>query len=236
MAWPSWKKEITESKKEEVVADPEKKVEEKNKTPEKSPAELIAEALKPVTDGFANLRAEIDELKVRTTPKDKHEVASVLENEDEAFNQRLTPIMAKTLELEAREAKRDVEAEYRKAGYGRLWDDNRKDIDEFLAQAQLVTTNAKGEVIPLRGSPEFIRNVADMMIGRAVKKSGVKVDDKDGKFFLEDATGDETVITRRATEKDGITKSQLKAANRFGIPIEDYRKALAKLKFVDKAN
>jgi hypothetical protein len=237
MAWPKMFTQDDKEKKETVVADPEKKVDAKDKTPaEKSPAELIAEALKPVTDGFATLRAEIDELKVKTTPKDKHEVASVLDNEDEAFNQRLTPIMVKTLELEAKDAKREVEAEYRKAGYADLWEENRKDIDDFLNTAQLVTTNAKGEVIPLRGSPEFIRNVADMMIGRAVKKQGVKFDGKDKKFFLEDATGDETVVTRRATERDGLTKKNLQAAARFGISVDDYKKAVAKLKFVDKAN
>ena len=235
MAWPTKLfPKSDESKKETEVPNPEKKPDEKAKEPEKSPAELIAESLKPLTDAVAGLRAEFDDLRVRTTPKDKREITSVLENEDEAFNQRMTPIMVRTLELEAKQNMRDIESEYRKAGYGDLWDENRKDIEDHLSKTQLVTNNDKGEVVPLRGNPDLIRNVADMMIGRAVKKGGVKFDGKDKKFFLEDATGDETVITRKEKATDGITKSQLRAASRFGVPIEDYKKAAAKLKFVDK--
>lgn len=237
MAWPKAKTILgLDDKKENDVPDPEKKPEVKTKEPEKSPAELIAEAVKPFQETISALQGQIEELKVKTTPREKREVTSVLENEDEAFNQRMTPIMVKTLELEAKSNLRDVEAEYRKNGWGDLWDENRKDIEDFLSRAQLVTNNEKGEVVALRGNPEYIRNVADMVIGRAVKKGGVRFDAKDKKFFLEDATGDETVITRKEKATDGITKSQLKAAARFGLPIEDYKKAAAKLKFVDKSN
>lgn len=235
MAWPKIFPK-PDDKKEDQVPDPEKKVDAKPKEPEKSPAEIIAESLKPVTEAVTAMRAEIDALHAKTTPKEKREIASVLEDEDAAFNQRMTPIMVKTLELEANQNLSKVEAEYRKEGYGDLWDENRPDIEKFLSQAALVTNNDKGETVALRGDPAFIRNVADMCIGRAVKKGGVKYDGKDKKFWLEDANGEETVITRREKATDGITKSQLKAANRFGIPIEEYKKAAAKLKFVDKAN
>jgi len=159
-----------------------------------------------------------------------------MDDEDAAFNTRLTPIMAKTLELEAKDAKREVEQEYRNLGFGDLWDQNRKDIDAFLAKAALVTQDENGQPAALRGNPEFIRNVADMMIGRAAKKGGVKFDGKDNKFFLEDTTGDGTVIVRKEKETEGITKKQLEAAKRFGIPIDQYRKAASKLKFVDRSN
>jgi hypothetical protein len=159
-----------------------------------------------------------------------------MDDEDAAFNTRLTPLMAKTLELEAKDAKREVEQEYRNLGFGDLWDQNRKDIDAFLAKAALVTQDENGQPVALRGSPEFIRNVADMMIGRAAKKGGVKFDGKDNKFFLEDTTGDGTVIVRKEKEDQAITKKQLEAAKRFGIPIDQYRKAASKLKFVDRSN
>lgn len=241
----AWKKILTgesDEKKEEVV-DPEKKLDEKKKEPEKSPAELIAEALKPFTERFDAVQAEIESLKVKTTPKDKQEVTSVMDDENEAFNQRLTPIMAKTLELEAKGNLRDVEFEYRKAGYGDLWDENRKEIEAEIAKTSLVTTSVdpktgESQVVPLRGNPQYIQNVVDMTFGRAMKKAGVKYgkegDDKKGTFFLEDATGDETVVTRREKVTDGITKSQIHAAGRLGIDIKDYKKAAAKLKFVDR--
>jgi hypothetical protein len=229
----AWKKMFgaNESEKENEVPDNIEKKNE-NKPPEKTPAELIAEALKPVTEGFAAMRTEIDALKVRTTPKNAPEIPSVLEDEDGAFNTRLTPIMAKTLEMEARMAKDDVEKEYRQLGFGDLWDENRKEIDGFLAKTQLVAPDEKGQPAALRGNPEYIRNVADMMIGKAVKKGGVKFDGKDKRFFLEDTTGDGTIITRKVAEGEGITKKQLEAAKRFGMSIADYRKASGKLNFV----
>ena len=229
----AWKKMFSSDpeNKENEVANPEKKI-ESNTPPEKSIADQIADALKPVTEGFGSMRAEIDALKVRTTPKETHEVTSVMDNEDEAFNQRLTPIMAKTLEMEARLAKDDIEKEYKQLGFGDLWDENRKGIDDFLANSALVTQDSAGKPVPLRGNPEFIRNVADMIIGRAVRKGGVKFDGKDKKFFLEDTNGEGTVITKRVAETEGITKKQLEAAKRFGIPIKEYRAAREKLNFV----
>lgn len=232
MAWPK-KLFPDQDKKEDQVPDPEKKVDEKAKEPEKSPAELIAESLKPLTDAFNAMKAEVDELKVKTTPKDKKEITSVMDDEDQAFNDRLTPIMKKTMELEAEQNLGKVEREYQKQGFGDLWEENRKEIETEIAGSELVTF-VKGEVVPLRGNPVYIRNIADMVIGRALKKSGVRFDGKDKKFFLEDATGEETVITKREKVNEGVTKSQIQAANRFGIPIAQYRAAMAKLKFVDK--
>jgi len=230
----AWKKTFTETppekKEPEVATDPEKKPDVT--PPEKTIAEQIADALKPVTEGFTAMRGDIDALKVRTTPKEVKEVPSVVDDEDGAFNARLTPIMAKTLELEAKDAKRDVEQEYKNLGFGDLWEENRKDIDKFLSEAPLITQDREGHPVPLRGNPEYIRNVADMMFGRAAKKSGIKFDGKDKRFFLEDTTGDGTVIVRREKPEEGITKKQLEAAKRFGIPIAEYRKAMGKLDFV----
>ena len=231
MAWgKTFTKDEDNKEKEKNMADPEKKP--AAAPPEKSPAELIADALKPVTEAFGAMRAEIDALKVRTTPKERPEIPSVMDDEDGAFNTRLTPIMVKTLEMEARLAKDDIEREYRKLGFGDLWDENRAEIDAFLSKANLVTNDENGKPVALRGNPEYIRNVADMMIGKAVKKGGVKFDGKDKRFFLEDSTGDGTIITKKVAENEGITKKQLEAAKRFGIPIAEYRKAMSKLNYV----
>src|SRR5579859_1136426 len=130
MAWKAFTGKDDKDKKEgEVPDNPEKKVEVK--PAEKTPAELIPESLKPITDAFGAMRAEIDALKVKTTPKEYPEIPSVMDDEDRAFNTRLTPIMAKTLEMEARLAKDDVEREYKKLGFGDLWDENRTEIDNF---------------------------------------------------------------------------------------------------------
>src|SRR2546426_8555322 len=200
----AWGKPTNDKKETEVTTNIEKKADDK--PPEKTPAELIAESLKPVTDALTLMKGELDALKVKTTPKEQHEVPSVMDDEDAAFNVRLTPIMARQLEIEARIAKDDVEKEYKTLGFGDLWEENRKGIDDFLSSTSLVTQDANGKPAPLRGNPEYIRNVADMIIGRAVRKGGVKFDGKDKKFFLEDTTGDGTIITKKVAETEGITK------------------------------
>jgi regulator of replication initiation timing len=227
----AWDKMFTKDKKEtEVPNNPEKKI---DAPPEKTVAEVIAESLKPLTESVASLTAQVTELKKPAEVKTPIEKKSVLEDEDEAFNQRLTPILAKTLEMEARMAKDDVEKEYKNLGLGDLWDANRKEIDDFLFSTALVSQDANGKPVPLRGNPEYIRNVADMVIGRTARKSGIRFDGKDKKFFLEDATGDGANLERRhPLEQEGITAKQIAAAKRFGIPIKDYAAAAKKLDFV----
>jgi len=227
----AWEKIFTKDKKEADLSNPEKKPEDK--APEKPIAEIIAESLKPLTEGMASLRTEIDGMKAKPAPKERAEVASVLDDEDTAFAQRLTPIMQKTLEMEARMARTDVETEYRNLGFGDLWEENRKEIDEFLNNSALVSQDAQGKAVALRGDPNYIRNVVDMVIGRTARKGGIRFDGKDKKFFLEDTTGDGGGnLSRKRLDSEGLTNKQIEAAKRFGIPIAEFAKAAKKLDFV----
>lgn len=227
----AWKKMFGDTEKESEVANPEKKPDDK--PVEKSIAEVIADSLKPFSETLASIKSDVDALKTKPAPKERPETPSVLDDEDGAFATRLTPIMAKQLELEARMAKDDVEREYRNLGFGDLWDENRKEIEDFLAGAALVAQDAQGKPVPLRGNPDFIRNVADMVIGRTARKGGIRFDGKDKKFFLEDTTGDGGGNSmRRKLDTDGLTQKQIEAAKRFGIPVTEYKKAAGKLDFV----
>jgi hypothetical protein len=231
MAWKKMFGNNEPEKENQVPNDPEKKVDAK--PPEKPISEIIAESLKPLSEGMASMRAELESMKTKPAPKEKPEVASVLEDEDAAFNQRLTPIMAKTLEMEARMARQDVEREYRNLGFGDLWDDNRTEIDNFLDKSALVSQDERGTPVALRGNPDYIRNVADMIIGRVARKGGIRFDGKDKKFFLEDATGDGGGnLNRKRLDTEGLSNKQIEAAKRFGIPISEYKKAAGKLDFV----
>ena len=234
MAWP---KVLTGGKdtepKNKTGDNPEVKPGDPDAPPEKSVADLIAEAVGPMKDHINKLEADLAEAKKPRVPTTQPEAVSVLDDENAAFNQRLTPILAKQLEIEARIAKDDVEKEYRKQGFGDLWDKNRAEIDKVLLQTDLVRLDPSTQrPVPYRGDYDHIRDVADMVIGRTARKEGIRYDAKENKFFLEDATSGEANFLGKKDVARGLTKKQLEAAKRFGIPVEKYRESVDKLDFV----
>lgn len=219
MSWPF---------KEEEQPKPE--VKDEPKAPEKSPAELIAEALQPLSQQFTEMRNKLDAIEQNSVkkpdPVTPREITSVLDNEDVAFNQRLTPVVMRQLELEARVVKNDIKREYTDAGFGDMWREYEKQIDESLNAAPLITADGQ----PLRGNPAYIRNVVDMVFGRAAREKGMRFDGQKKSFFLESAGGSGSPTP--AQVDDGLTDSQRKALNKWGIPVEEAKKTMAKLKFI----
>lgn len=223
MVWPLDKK-----------IDPEVKDGEPPK-PEKTPAELIAEsvsaALKPLSDKIDSYDARFGTLEQNTRkPEPKREnveALSVLDDENAAFNQRLTPLLLRQLELEARVVKSDIKAEYARDGYGDLWAQYETEINSVLESSPAVS----GEGKILRGDPAYIRNVVDMVMGRAARKAGMRFDGKSKGFFLETAGG--AGNESHQPENDGMTEGQRKVFGRMKISTDDAKKAIAKLKFVN---
>lgn len=219
MSWPF---------KEEEQPKPE--VKDEPKVSEKSPAELIAEALQPLSQQFAQMRDKLESIENNTVkkpdPVQPRELTSVLDNEDMAFNQRLTPVVMRQLELEARVVKNDIKREYVDAGFGEMWREYEKQINESLDAAPLVTADGQ----PLRGNPNYIRNVVDMVFGRAAREKGIRFDGKNKSFFLESAGGANN--GQAPTVDDGLSESQRKALQKWGISPEDGKKSMAKLKFI----
>jgi hypothetical protein len=202
---------------------------------EKSAAEMIAESLKPLTDGFSKFQEAMDArlktLEDQTKPREpKPQVepnapVSVLDDENVAFAQRLTPVIARQLELESRVVKNDIKAEYQSSGYGELWAKFEKDINATIDGAPLVTADGR----PHRGDPQFIRNVVDMIFGRAARAAGMQFDGKSKGFFLE--TGANSDPAARV-EADGLTDTQRRVVQRMGIPLDQAKKVMSKLQFV----
>jgi hypothetical protein len=215
---------------------PENKIEEKEKAdekpPEKTPAELIAEALSPLVTRLEEQSKRFDTLEAQTKPREQkqtvqpNEPTSVLDDENLAFAQRLTPIMARQLELESRVVKNDIKTEYATAGYGELWAQFEGDINGILDGSPLV----KPDGSPMRGDPQYIRNVVDMVFGRAARKGGMRFDGKSKGFFLESGSGSNE--TGRQAEPDGMTDSQRKVMSRMGVNLDDAKKVIKKLHFV----
>jgi hypothetical protein len=201
---------------------------------EKSPAELIAEslgaALKPLTEKLDSYGARFDALESNTRkpqPKaEPTEITSVLDDENAAFSQRMTPIVLRQLELEARIVRSDIKAEYASAGYGDLWSQYESEITNVLDSSPILTSEGK----PMRGDPQYIRNAVDMVMGRAARKAGMRFDGKSKGFFLESASGSDN--GSHQPENDGLTEGQRKVFGRMKVPLDEAKKVMAKLKFV----
>lgn len=228
MAWP---KVLGGDGKPPASPDPEVK---NDKPPEKDLATIIAESLAPMNARFEALEGKLNTLSAPPAPPKpaSAEIPSVLDDENAAFAARLTPVLQHTMEVEAKMVRNDIEREYRAKGFGDLWDEHRKGIEEFLDVTPLVRQDPGGKIVPHRGDANVVRNVADMFIGKAVRDKGIRFDGKDKRFFLEDATGDTDLLSRRPAENEGLTKKQIEAAKKFGIPVADYKKAAGKLDFV----
>lgn len=208
-------------------------VEEQPKPVEKTPAELIAEsvnaALKPFADQFTAMNTRMDSIESNTrrpqVSEEQRELPSVFDNEDAAFNTRMTPILMRQMEFEARVVRNDIKREYYDSGFGDLWQQYATEIDKTLDGSPLVDGNGK----MLRGNPDYIRNTVDMIFGRAARQGGVKFG-KDKNFFLESASG--TSEAGKPNEADGLSDTQRRVFERMGVSAEDGRKTMAKLKFV----
>ena len=221
--------------------EPEVKTEEV-KAPEKTPAELIAEslgaALKPVTDTLSAINSRLDAVEQSTRKPERTveptEVPSVFDSEDAAFAHRIGPVMIRQFELEARMVRDDVRREYERAGMGDLWVQFEGEINRELEGSALVQPNGQGGVKPLRGDPAYIRNVVNMVIGRAAKEAGMRFDGTRKTFFLEGANGS-AGNSGPEIVADGLTEEQRRVATRMGVSAKDASTLWGKIKG-DKRN
>lgn len=225
---------------------------EASPTPEKTPAELIAESLKPITDGFgtvnttltaidARLKAVEDATKRPTKPAENSgpQRVSVFDDEDAFAAQTVAPVMLRQYELEARMSRDSVRRDYEAAGYAEVWKTFETEINQTLDNTPLVKQNAStGQWEAWRGDPKYISNVVNMIIGAAAVKAGLKFGGKDRGFFLESGDGASGDQSARPLG-DGLTPDQRKVFNRMkgpdGKPIsaDAIKATLGKLKFVN---
>ncbi len=214
-----------------------------NKPAEKTPAELIAESvtssLKPLVDKLDSFGQRLDSIEQgapKRTPKPEGqpesqpkpaEVASVWDDEAAAFNQRLTPIVLHQMEVEARLVKNEIKQEYVKAGFGDMWDQFAAEIDQSLSNSPVVGGDGK----PVRGNPDYIRNVVDMIFGRAARKAGMKFNAQEKTFFLESGTGP-SGAEHTPPADDGMTPAQRRVFERMNVPLDRAKEVIKKLEFV----
>lgn len=217
------------------VAEPEAKPTSEVKPGEKSLAEQIAESLKPMVDTMGKVNDRLTAMEQsavrrpeRQEPVERVEPTSVLDDENVAFAQRLTPIMLRQLELEARIVRSDIKTEYTRSGYGDLWEQYEKDINGVLDGTPTVTGDGKA----FRGDPQYIRNVVDMIFGREARKAGMQFGGKNKGFFLESGTGGDE-HGESAPKNDGLSDDQRRVFNRMKVSTEDAKKVMTKLKFVN---
>lgn len=225
---------------EEQHVDPEIKPGEATKPPEKTPAELIAESVgAAVTEAFKPITAKLNEFDTRLAEATKKpeprqqtpehpETPSVLDNEDLAFATRLTPFLLRQYEVEAKMARNEIKSEYVAKGWGDVWAANEAEISAVLDGSPVVGGDGK----PVRGNLSYIRNVVDMVIGRAAQKAGLKFGGKDRGFFVETAGGESNGAGSGPVD-DGLTADQRRVFNRMKVPLDKAKETVSKLKFVN---
>lgn len=213
MAWPFEKQKQDEGNNQQT----EGKTEEKRV--EKSPAELLAEslntALEPFKQQLTSLTEKVEGMHKPAEKKADDAQISVLDDENAAFAQRMTPVLSMELDTRSELMKDRVSREY-----GDMWDAFKADIEEVLSKSNL----------QLRADPSYIRNVADMVIGRKAREKGFKFDSAKKTFFVEDAAGD----AGQSTPKDdsGMTEKQRRVFERMGVPFDKAKETLKKLEFI----
>lgn len=204
--------------------------------PEKTQAELIAEsvsaAIKPLVDANTALSSRLESIETNTkrptpatTPTER---TSIFDDEDAAFAQRVGPVMQRQLVTEAKLAYNDVKSEYVAAGYAELLTKYESQVIETLNNSPLVTQDGK----VCRGDTGYIRNVIDMVFGRAARESGMKFGGREKGFFIESA-GAEGGTSTPSPADDGLTVEQRRVFNRMGVPTADAKKTIGKLKFIN---
>lgn len=211
--------------------------------PEKTQAELLAEAMGPVITAIQSVTSKVEALEGRFPAtrqpepgETKPQFASVFEDEDSAIGQRvvaaLTPVYQQQLEMQADINREKVLKEFEAKGFGSTLTKFADRINTLLDGTPLVQPDGKGQMKPYRGDKEYIRNIINMVIGEAAAAAGLRVDGKNGNFFIESAGGGAEGGSG-AVVNDGLTEGQRKVFNRMGIPLKDGAATVGKLKFLN---
>lgn len=156
------------------------------KPDDKSDGDLLIEKLTGVIDAkLSPISAKVEDINTRWNaletaaskkneppPNDPPARVSVLDNEDEAFAQRLGPIMYQTVLTNARMVERDIYDEMKEGGWSELLPEVKKHLDATDVQRKSKADYAV-----------YCRNVMDMVIGQKARSSGLR--QREGTFYLE---------------------------------------------------
>lgn len=186
--------------------------------------EKITAKLSEMDSRFAKLEEQTRKPEPKAPQPDAP--TSVLDNEDLAFAQRMSPLLARTLEVESKVVRSEIKAEYVAAGYGDLWAKFGKEIDEILDKSPLINNQGQAH----RGDPQYIRNVVDMIFGRAARSAGMRFDGKSKGFFLETATGGNEGTSGPVS--DGLSEAQRKLLGKMGVPLDKAKDVIKNMTFV----
>jgi hypothetical protein len=152
--------------------------------------QTVIDPIKAAVEDTRTRLSAIEESGKKREESKPTEIASVLDNEDAAFAQRLGPLAIEQVKLNARMVERDILDEMRQQG----WEDQIPDVREYLSKVPL--TN--------KASPEYeaqVRNVVDMTIGKAARSNGLKR--RGNSFILEDANATPSDPTaQRSSQED----------------------------------
>jgi hypothetical protein len=165
--------------------DPPQVKTEDSKPPEAPSAEALlakmGELLNPFKESIDGMRTRLDAIEEsrKPAPTPPGEIPSVLDDENAAFNQRLTPLAVETINLRSRMVEREVL-------------DELEGFSEFIPEIKKELANTSVQVKAMPNYEAYVRNVVDMIVGREARKGGLRRDKQ--RFILEDgsSTNDNT--------------------------------------------
>jgi len=166
--WPNNKKD------EPPAAKPEEKAPPQAPSAEDLLAKM-SELLSPLSqklDSQSERLAALEEAR-KPAPPANPEIPSVLDNEDAAFRERLTPLAVETINLRSRMVEREVL-------------DELEGFSEFLPEIKKELANTSVQVKAMPNYEAYVRNVVDMIVGREARKGGLRRDKQ--RFILEEGS------------------------------------------------
>jgi hypothetical protein len=205
------------------------------KPPEQSKAEadaliermsaMFQEKINPIIEKVNSFDTRFETIEQSTRrPVQKvedREKVSVLDNEDQAFAERLLPLNAGLIMMNARITEDEVYREMDAKGWG-----------SYIPKAKEALANVN---LQSKGSPEYpniVRNTVTMIVGREAMDKGLKFDGGKQTFFMEDSnsriSGDNTPSQLDARLVEMATDGRIEMVKGEHVTAGDVRTFLQK--------
>lgn len=183
----------------------------------------MAELLSPLQTSIKEIgdrQTAMEDARTRKPEVVPGDPTSIFEDEGKAFAERIGPLAVETVLMRAKMAQNEILGEY-------------SDWQEFFPQIKTELTNAPVSVkADAAGWERYVRNVADMVIGREGRKSGLKRNNNS--FVLETGVGagdqsgapsasqeDKEWLNFHVTTGKGKVVKRAEFLKRMGIDISD---------------
>jgi hypothetical protein len=185
----------------------------------------LDERLKPVTQRVETLATEWNGIKeaANKPEPEKREPADITTDPERWKQEALGPLQVQVVLANARITEKEV-----LDSLGQRW-------KHLLPQVQAMLDGTPWQRKALPDYKDYVKNVLDVAIGKAARENGLRYDDQNQKFFLEDANskteqGDEIfdASTTWIDPRSGRTLTAAQQLAKLGIDPKEYAESVKK--------